>query len=86
MKIPERDVDTSDPADVEEAAERLAAMSGKLAEAPEREPVPGVSIEGLLAGYRDGSRDPAEVVARAYERARSATGPAWISLVAVGDR
>ncbi len=40
MKIPERDVDTSDPADVEEAAERLAAMSGKLAEVPEREPVP----------------------------------------------
>ena len=41
-----------------------------------------MSIEGLLAGYRDGSQDPAEVVARAYERARSAAGPAWISLVA----
>ncbi len=41
-----------------------------------------MSIEGLLAGYREGSRDPAEVVARAYERARSATAPAWISLVA----
>jgi len=41
-----------------------------------------MSIEGLLAGYRDGSQDPAEVVAHAYERARSAAGPAWISLVA----
>jgi hypothetical protein len=29
-----------------------------------------VSIEGLLAGYRDGSQDPAAVDARAYERAR----------------
>ncbi len=41
-----------------------------------------MSVESLLAGYRDGSQDPAEVVARAYERARSAAGPAWISLVA----
>jgi allophanate hydrolase len=41
-----------------------------------------VSISTLLAGYRDGSADPAEVVARAYERARSAVGPTWISLVA----
>jgi AGZA family xanthine/uracil permease-like MFS transporter len=41
MKLPEREIDTSDPADVEEAAERLAAMSGKLTEAPkEKEPVP----------------------------------------------
>jgi allophanate hydrolase len=41
-----------------------------------------MSIERLLAGYRDGSEDPAEVVARAYERARSAAQPAWIALVA----
>ena len=41
-----------------------------------------MSIERLLAAYRDGSEDPAEVVARAYERARSATQPAWIALVA----
>jgi allophanate hydrolase len=41
-----------------------------------------VSIERLLAGYRDGSQDPGEVVARAYERARSASQPAWIELVA----
>jgi allophanate hydrolase len=40
-----------------------------------------VSIARLLAAYRDGSSDPAEVVAHAYERARSAAGPAWISLV-----
>jgi allophanate hydrolase len=40
-----------------------------------------VDIERLLAGYRDGSQDPQEVVARAYERARSAAQPAWISLV-----
>ena len=39
------------------------------------------SIHALLADYRAGVQDPAEVVARAYERARSATGPAWISLV-----
>ena len=39
-----------------------------------------VSIERLLAGYRDGSEDPEEVAARAYERARSAAQPAWISL------
>jgi allophanate hydrolase len=44
-----------------------------------------VSVEGLLASYRDGSQDPAEAVARAYERARSAAGPAWISLVAWDD-
>ncbi|HEY0343739.1 MAG TPA: allophanate hydrolase [Solirubrobacteraceae bacterium] len=41
-----------------------------------------MTIERLLAGYRDGSEDPAEVVARAYERARSAAQPAWIALVA----
>jgi allophanate hydrolase len=40
-----------------------------------------VSIARLLADYRDGTSDPVEVVARAYERARSASGPAWISLV-----
>jgi allophanate hydrolase len=44
-----------------------------------------VTVEGLLAGYRDGSQDPEEVIARAYERARSAAGPAWISLVAWDD-
>ncbi|HTN23549.1 MAG TPA: allophanate hydrolase [Solirubrobacteraceae bacterium] len=41
-----------------------------------------MSIERLLAAYRDGSQDPGEVVARAYERARSASQPAWIELVA----
>jgi allophanate hydrolase len=41
-----------------------------------------VGIEQLLAGYRDGTQDPQEVVARAYERARSASQPAWIELVA----
>ena len=41
-----------------------------------------MSIERLLAGYRDGTQDPGEVVARAYERARSASQPAWIELVA----
>jgi allophanate hydrolase len=40
-----------------------------------------VSIARLLADYRDGSSDPAQVVARAYERARSTSQPAWISLV-----
>ncbi|MDX6677925.1 MAG: allophanate hydrolase [Solirubrobacteraceae bacterium] len=40
-----------------------------------------MSIARLLADYRDGASDPAEVVARAYERARSASQPAWISLV-----
>ena len=44
-----------------------------------------MSIARLLADYRDGSSDPAEVVARAYERARAAAGPAWISLVPWGD-
>ncbi|MDP2713054.1 MAG: allophanate hydrolase [Solirubrobacteraceae bacterium] len=39
-----------------------------------------MSIATLLAGYRGGSLDPAEVVERAYECARSAAGPAWISL------
>jgi hypothetical protein len=38
-----------------------------------------VTIERLLAGYRDGSQDPQEVVARAYERARSASQPAGSS-------
>jgi len=38
------------------------------------------SIAALLAAYCDGSQDPAEVVACAYERARAAAGPAWISL------
>jgi allophanate hydrolase len=41
-----------------------------------------VSIARLLADYRDGSSDPAQVLARAYERARSTAQPAWISLVA----
>ncbi|MEA2223794.1 MAG: allophanate hydrolase [Solirubrobacteraceae bacterium] len=41
-----------------------------------------MSIARLLAGYREGSQDPAEVVAHAYERARSAAAPAWISLAA----
>jgi len=42
MKVPERDVDPNDPADVEEAAERLAALSGRMTEAPAqvKEPVP----------------------------------------------
>jgi allophanate hydrolase len=44
-----------------------------------------VTIERLLAGYRDGGLDPQEVVARAYERARSASQPAWISLVRWAD-
>jgi hypothetical protein len=37
-----------------------------------------VTIGRLLAAYRDGTQDPREVVARAYERARSAAQPAWI--------
>ena len=44
-----------------------------------------MSIAALLAGYRDGTHDPADVVARAYERARSAAGPAWISLAPWSD-
>ena len=44
-----------------------------------------MSIAALLAAYCDGSLEPAEVIARAYERARSAAGPAWISLVAWDD-
>ena len=44
-----------------------------------------MTIATLLAAYCDGSQDPAEVAARAYERARSAAGPAWISLVAWHD-
>jgi allophanate hydrolase len=44
-----------------------------------------MTIERLLAGYRDGSQDPQEVVAHAYERARSASQPAWISLVSWAD-
>jgi allophanate hydrolase len=40
-----------------------------------------MSIAELLARYRDGSADPAQVVARAYERAGGAAEPAWISLV-----
>lgn len=44
-----------------------------------------MTIDALLAGYRDGSREPADVVAQAYEHARSAAGPAWISLVAWSD-
>ena len=39
------------------------------------------TIAAVLADYRAGVQDPAEVVTRAYERARSAAGPAWISLV-----
>jgi allophanate hydrolase len=38
-------------------------------------------IGRLLADYRDGSSDPAQVVGRAYERAQAASQPAWISLV-----
>lgn len=41
-----------------------------------------MTIERLLAGYRDSAQDPQEVVAHAYERARSASQPAWIELVA----
>lgn len=44
-----------------------------------------VAIGRLLADYRDGASDPADVVAQAYERARSASEPAWISLVAWRD-
>jgi len=44
-----------------------------------------VSIAALLAAYSDGAQHPAEVVARAYERALSAAGPAWISLVPWSD-
>jgi allophanate hydrolase len=44
-----------------------------------------VSIERLLADYRDGSSDPVRVVTSAYERARSSTQPSWISLVAWRD-
>jgi AGZA family xanthine/uracil permease-like MFS transporter len=42
MKVPERPVDPDDPADMEEAAERMAARRGKLVAAPEKEkePVP----------------------------------------------
>jgi len=40
-----------------------------------------VGIAELLADYRDGSADPAQVVERAYERAGAAAEPAWISLV-----
>jgi AGZA family xanthine/uracil permease-like MFS transporter len=42
MKVPERPVDPDDPADMEEAAERMAAGRGKLVAAPEqeKEPVP----------------------------------------------
>ncbi len=41
-----------------------------------------MSIARLIAGYRDGSSDPADIVARAYERARGTSEPTWISLVA----
>jgi allophanate hydrolase len=41
-----------------------------------------MTIERLLASYRTGAEDPADVVARAYERALSAVQPAWIALVA----
>jgi allophanate hydrolase len=44
-----------------------------------------MSIAALLAAYRDGTQDPGEVVARAYERARSAAGPAWIALAPWSD-
>ncbi len=43
------------------------------------------SIAALLAAYRAGTQDPAQVVARAYEAAHSAAGPAWISLAAWSD-
>ena len=41
-----------------------------------------MTIQRLLASYREGAEDPARVVERAYERARSAAQPAWIALVA----
>ncbi|MEO6277381.1 allophanate hydrolase [Roseateles sp.] len=41
-----------------------------------------MSIARLIAAYRDGSTDPGEVVARAYERARATSEPTWISLAA----
>ncbi|MGH2841318.1 MAG: amidase family protein, partial [Solirubrobacteraceae bacterium] len=40
-----------------------------------------MTVAQLLAGYRDGSLDPQEVVARAYAGARAAGAPIWISLV-----
>jgi len=40
-----------------------------------------MTIAQLLADYRDGSADPPQVVARAYERAAGAAEPTWISLV-----
>jgi len=40
MKVPEREVDPTDPADVEEATERLAATAPKEVERPAAEPVP----------------------------------------------
>lgn len=40
-----------------------------------------MTVAELLTGYRDGSLDPEEVVARAYERARTTGAPTWISLV-----
>ena len=43
---------------------------------------PTVSIARLIAAYRDGTADPAEVAAQAYERARATAQPTWISLVA----
>jgi allophanate hydrolase len=41
-----------------------------------------VSIARLIAAYRDGTADPADVVVQAYERARATAEPTWISLVA----
>jgi AGZA family xanthine/uracil permease-like MFS transporter len=40
MKLPEREVDPSDPADVEEAAERLVAHAPAAPERPAPAPVP----------------------------------------------
>ena len=41
-----------------------------------------VSIARLIGAYRNGTADPADVVAQAYERAGATAEPTWISLVA----
>jgi allophanate hydrolase len=46
-----------------------------------RTAAPAAGVAELLAGYRDGSLDPVEVVARAWERARGDGAPAWISVL-----
>lgn len=40
-----------------------------------------MTIDRLLAGYRDGSLDPVAVVGRAHAAARDASQPSWISLL-----